>query len=134
MPSITADYTDYVQFFKKNKDLSLEIKEKLASEFKRFRNDRDKFASDYLLWMKFEAAGVQRLNRVVRSIFYRHIPFHKDIRDRLASQPAFAEIHNRFKNIRSKQHKEHENRYKKYANEAGMIPDVLQENLNYYIA
>jgi hypothetical protein len=133
MPSITADYTDYVQFFKKNKELSLEIKEKLAGEFKRFRTDRDKFANDYLLWIKYEAEGVQRLNRVVRSIFYRHIPFHKDIREKLSSQPAFSEIHNRFKNIRTRQLKEHENRYKKYANETGAIPDVLQENLNHYI-
>ncbi|MCC5815899.1 MAG: cyclic nucleotide-binding domain-containing protein [Leptospira sp.] len=132
-PSITADYTDYVQFFKKNKDLSIEIKEKLASEFKRFRTDRDKFANDYLLWMKYESEGVQRLNRVVRSIFYRHIPFHKEIRDKLSTQPAFSDIHNRFKNIRNRQHKESENRYKKYMNEGGMLPDVLQENLNYFI-
>ncbi|WCL51384.1 cyclic nucleotide-binding domain-containing protein [Leptospira sp. GIMC2001] len=133
MPSITADYTDYVQFFKKNKDLSIEIKEKLSAEFKRFRTDRDKFANDYLLWMKYESEGVQRLNRVVRAIFYRHIPFHKDIRDKISTQPAYMELQNRFKNIRSRQHKEHENRYKKYANEAGMLPDVLQENLNYYL-
>lgn len=132
-PSITADYTDYVQFFKKNKDLSIEVKEKLAGEFKRFRNDRDKFVNDYLTWINFESEGNQRLNRVVRAIFYRHIPFHKDIRDKLSTQPAFSDIHNRFKNIRNRQHKEHENRYKKYANEAGVLPDVLQENLNYYL-
>jgi hypothetical protein len=133
MPSITADYTDYVQFFKKNKDLSIEIKEKLAAEFKRFRTDRDKFANDYLLWCKYESEGVQRLNRVVRGIFYRHIPFHKNIREKLRGQPAFSEIHNRFKNIRGRQYKEHENRYKKYMNEAGQLPDVLQDNLNYYL-
>lgn len=132
-PSITADYTDYVQFFKKNKDLSLEIKEKLATEFKRFRNDRDKFVNDYLIWMKYESQGNQRLNKVVRNIFYRHIPFHKKIRDQLSTQPAFIEIHNRFKNIRNRQYRELENRYKKYMNDAGSLPDVLQENLNYYL-
>jgi hypothetical protein len=133
MPSITADYTDYVQFFKKNKDLSIENKEKLAAEFKRFRTDRDKFANDYLLWIKYESEGVQRLNRVVRSIFYRHIPFHKNIRDKVSTQPMFSELQNRFKNIRGRQFKEHENRYKKYMNEAGSLPDVLQDNLNYFI-
>jgi len=132
-PSITADYTDYVQFFKKNKDLSIETKEKLAVEFKRFRNDRDKFINDYLTWMKFESEGNQRMNKVVRNIFYRHIPFHKDIRNVLSQQPAFIEIHNRFKNIRNRQHRELENKYKKYANEAGQLPDVLQENLNFYL-
>ena len=130
--SITADYTDYVQFYKKNKDLSIEVKEKLAAEFKRFRTDRDKFANDYLLWIKYESEGVPRLNRVVRSVFYKHVPFQKEIRDKLCTQPAYAEIHNRFKNIRGRHYREHEARYKKYMNEAGQLPDILQRNLEFY--
>ncbi|NUM42448.1 MAG: cyclic nucleotide-binding domain-containing protein, partial [Leptospiraceae bacterium] len=82
IPSITSEYMDYIQFFKKSKDLSIELKEKIASEFKRFRTDRDKFVNDYLYWVKYESEGVQRLNRVVRNIFYRHIPFTKVIRDK----------------------------------------------------
>nr|WP_100764621.1 cyclic nucleotide-binding domain-containing protein [Leptospira ellisii]PJZ94287.1 cAMP-binding protein [Leptospira ellisii] len=131
-PSITADYTDYIQFFKKNKDLSIEIKEKLASDFKRFRNDRDIFANDYQLWMKYESDGVQRLNKVVRGIFYRHIPFSRVIREKVAKTPAFAEIHNRFINIRNRKYTELENRYKKYINALGTLPDPLRENLEFY--
>ncbi|ABJ75479.1 cyclic nucleotide-binding domain-containing protein [Leptospira borgpetersenii] len=131
-PSITADYTDYIQFFKKNKDLSMEIKEKLASDFKRFRNDRDIFANDYQLWMKYEADGVQRLNKVVRGIFYRHIPFSRQVREKVAKTPAFAEIHNRFINIRNRKYIEIENRYKKYLNALGSLPDPLRDNLEFY--
>ncbi|MCX7997433.1 MAG: hypothetical protein N3A69_00590 [Leptospiraceae bacterium] len=69
IPSITSEYMDYIQFFKKSKDLTIEMKEKIAAEFKRFRTDRDKFVNDYLLWIKYESEGVQRLNRVVRNIF-----------------------------------------------------------------
>ena len=132
IPSITADYTDYVKFFKKNKDLSIELKEKIAAEFKRFRTDRDKFVNDYIIWLKYEAEGVQRLNRVVRGIFYRHIPFSTDVREKVSKLPAFVDIHNRFKNIRTRQFRETENRYKKYINANGTLPKELEENLNFF--
>ncbi len=130
-PSITADYTDYVQFFKKNRELSQEVKEKLASEFKRFRNDRDRFVNDYINWIKFEAEGTLKLNRVARAIFYRHVPFEKSIRDALAPQPAYADLHNRFTNIRRRKLKELEVRYRKYG-EPELLPEKLKYNLDFY--
>ena len=128
-PSITADYTDYVQFYKKNRELSSEVKEKLSSEFKRFRSDRDRFANDYLSWLQYESQSVMKLNRVARGIFYRHIPFHKKIRDEIREQPAFSEFHNRFRNIRTKKVRELENRYRKFGEN---IPPILQANINFY--
>lgn len=132
VPSITSEYMDYIQFFKKNKDLSIEIKEKIAAEFKRFRTDRDKFVNDYMLWIKYESEGIQRLNRVVRGIFYKHIPFHKDIRDKVSKLPAYADMHNRFTNIRNRQFREFEARYKKYMDAQGRYPALIQENLDFY--
>jgi hypothetical protein len=132
VPSITSEYMDYIQFFKKNKDLSLEIKEKIAAEFKRFRTDRDKFVNDYLSWIRYEAEGIQRLNKVVRKAFYRHIPFAKEVRDRVAKLPAYADMHNSFTNIRNRMRKEFENKYKKYSTGDGQLPPVLQENLDFY--
>ncbi len=133
IPSLTAEYTDYTQFFKKSKDLSLEQKEKIATEFKRFRTERDKFANDYILWVKYESEGVQRCNRVVRGIFYRHVPFAKPIRDKVCAQPAFSELHNKFKNIRNRDMKDKENKYKKYADaNGGTLPKELAENMAFY--
>ncbi|HMY68469.1 MAG TPA: Crp/Fnr family transcriptional regulator, partial [Leptospiraceae bacterium] len=132
VPSITSEYMDYIQFFKKNKDLSIEIKEKIAAEFKRFRTDRDKFVNDYMLWIKYESEGIQRLNKVVRGIFYKHIPFQKDIRDKVSKLPAYADMHNRFTNIRNRQFREFEARYKKYMDAQGRYPAVIQENLDFY--
>ena len=110
----------------------MELKEKISTEFKRFRTDRDKFVNDYLAWIRYESEGIQRLNRVVRGIFYKHIPFQKDIRDKVSKLPAYADMHNRFTNIRNRQFKEFENRYKKYATADGRLPQVLQENLDFY--
>jgi hypothetical protein len=132
IPSITSEYMDYIQFYKKSKDLSIEAKEKITTEFKRFRTDRDKFVNDYLLWIKYESEGVQRLNRIVRNIFYKHIPFHKTIRDKVAKLPAYADMHNRFTNIRNRQYKEFEAKYKKYMDPNGKLHPVLQENLDFY--
>ncbi|MBL8020187.1 MAG: cyclic nucleotide-binding domain-containing protein [Leptospirales bacterium] len=128
VPSITSDYTDYVQFYKKNREISPEIKERLAAEFKRFRSDRDRFTNDYGNWLKSEAEGNMKMNRVVRAIFYRHVPFAKPVRDKVSTQPAFAELHNRFVNIRTKKLRESEARYKKF----DPLPDVLKKNLDFY--
>ena len=127
--SITADYTDYVQFFKKNRDLSPEIKEKLGAEFKRFRSDRDRFTNDYITWIKFEAEGVLKMNKVVRGIMYRHVPFAHSIRENISTQPAFIDIHNRFKNIRNRKVKELEVKYRKYGD---AMPPELQANVDFY--
>ncbi|MCR9144808.1 MAG: cyclic nucleotide-binding domain-containing protein [bacterium] len=127
--SITADYTDYVQFFKKNRDLSSEVKEKLGAEFKRFRSDRDRFTNDYITWIKFESEGVLKMNKVARSIMYRHVPFATKIRENISTQPAFIDIHTRFKNIRNRKLKELENRYRKYGDD---MPPELQENIDFY--
>jgi len=133
IPSLTSEYTDYVQFFKKSKDLSLEQKEKIASDFKRFRTDRDKFANDYILWVKYESEGVQRCNRAVRAIMYRHVPFAKPIRDKICGQPAFSELHNKFKNIKNRDFKDKENKYKKYSEaNGGNMPKELADNLVFY--
>ena len=129
LSSITSDYTDYIQFFKKNKDLSIEVKEKLSSEFKRFRSDRDRFANDYLNWILYESKGAPKLNKVVRNIFYKHVPFSKAIRDNLSKQPAFIEIHNRFKNIRTAKYNQLETRYRKFGE---LLVPELKENLEFY--
>ncbi len=129
--SLTSDYTDYVQFYKKNRELSEEVKERLSAEFKRFRDDRSKFVNDYTMWIRFESQGSMKLNRVVRGIFYRHIPFSKEVRDQVCTQPAFSEFHNRFMNIRRRKLIELENRWKKYGDKDS-LPPPLRETLKFY--
>jgi hypothetical protein len=53
------------------------------------------------------------------------------VRDQVATQPAFAEFHNRFVNIRRKKLNELENRWKKYG-EKDSLPPPLRETLKYY--
>ena len=130
--SITADFMDYLQFFKKSKDLSPELKEKIHLELKKFRSDRDKFVFEYSKWIKSESKGILKMNRVTRNIFYRHAPFAKPIRDEVKSLPAFAEIASRFKNIRARKLKELETKYKKYSKEISTLPKLLKDNIDFY--
>lgn len=131
--SITSEYSDYVQFYKKNRNLSDESKEKLKIQIKKCRNNlREVFVSDYNLWIRYESKGIMRLNRVARGILYRQVPFAKNIREELSKQPMFSEIANRFKNIRSKKATELENRYFKFTKTGNPLPPELQHHIEFY--
>ncbi|MDH5719583.1 MAG: cyclic nucleotide-binding domain-containing protein [Spirochaetia bacterium] len=131
--SLTADYVDYVQFFKKNRELSPEVKEKLSAEFKRFRDDRSRFVHDYGIWVKFESEGTQRLNKVVRKIFTKHIPFSKKYREHLLTLPSFTDMVNKSQNLRKRKAMELEPRYKKYQQTTGELPKELSETIKFYL-
>lgn len=131
---MTADYTDYVQFFKKNRDLTQENKDKLAIEFKRFRDDRARFINDYMIWVKFESDGTQRLNKVARKIMAKHIPFTKTIRENLLKLPSFTDIIQKSINVKKRKAIELEPKYKKYRSENnGILPPELESTLKFYL-
>ncbi|MCB1199532.1 MAG: cyclic nucleotide-binding domain-containing protein [Leptospiraceae bacterium] len=130
--SLTSEYTDYVQFFHKNRELSPELKEKIATEMKRFREDRERFANDYTIWLKYESEGVQRMNKVARRLFCKHVPFSKAIREKLVRQPAFADFIEKSNNIHKKKARELQPRYTKYERDNGSLPDELLDTLKYF--
>jgi hypothetical protein len=47
---------------------------------------KDQFIQDYILWINKESEGTQKLDRDVRGIFWRYIPFPQDIRDELRNR------------------------------------------------
>ncbi len=130
--SLTADYTDYVQFFYKSKELSEEIKEKIGEDMKRFRDDRARFVNDYTVYMRFESEGSQRMNRVSRKIFTKHVPFSKEIRERLLKLPSYTDVVQKSINIRKKKANELTPRYTKYERENKTLPKELVETRKFY--
>lgn len=132
-PSITSEYTDYIQFFKKNKDLPDEAKEKLKAQSIRFHGrSRDIFTSDYETWINYESKGNVRLNKVVRSIMYKYCPFNKSIRDQLEKQPMFADMAILFRNQRNKAAKDLGNRYSRYIKANGSLDPDMEHNLIFF--
>jgi len=51
---------------------------------KKMRGDvREAFIQDYILWITKESEGTQKLDKDVRGIFWRNIPFRQELRDTL---------------------------------------------------
>ena len=54
---------------------------------KKMRGDvRQKFIEDYILWITKEGEGVQKLEKEVRGIFWRDMPFPQELKDRLRNR------------------------------------------------
>lgn len=131
--SLTSEYMDYLQFFKKNRDISEESKEKLKKQIKRYRNiSKDIFTSDYVVWLNYESNGTIRLNKLVRDILYKYCPFSKDIRGKLSNHPSFTAPANQFEKLRTKQVKDLENRHARYTRNGIALDEEMIETLNFY--
>ena len=127
IPSLTSEYCDYVQFYRKNKDLSSEKKEALKNQITRCRNNmREVFVSDYIIWMKYESSGSIRLNKIARRLLATYCPFTKDIRKKISSQPIFEEAMAMYEREKQKKIKELLLRFKALEKKgAEMTPELM---------
>ena len=131
--SLTSEYMDYLQFYKKNKDLSEEGREKLKLQLRKHRNIyKQVFLSDYVDWLNYESNGTTRLNKCAREILLKYCPFNKEIREKLLNNPNFAPAVNIFNNQRAKQVKDLERRYAKYTQRGITLDEEMIETLNFY--
>lgn len=132
--SLTSEYTDYIQFFKKNRDLSDEAKEKIKLQTQKCHNRmREIFTVDYEQWIKYESKGSPRLNKVARGILFKYCPFSKGIREQLAKQPIYADLVSSAKLQQTKHVKELESRYRHFLKlYNGKLDEALENNLKFY--
>lgn len=131
--SLVGDYSSYIQFYKKSRDLSSEAKDKLKVQIEKKRNNTaDVFASDYLTWVQYESRGMLRMNKVAREILFKHCPFSKPIRDTLEKQPLFSQFIRQFENIRAGEARLLEARYAKLQRSGIELDPELKDNLLYY--
>jgi len=128
---VTGEYFDYVNTYKKNSKLSSEAKEKIKEKFRSLRTNRDRFADDYMSWIFYEKDGIMKLNTVVREMFYKHIPFPAELRDKLGNMPAFSHAANRYKNISARESQNYLRRYKKYQDENEEYPEDIKKFLEF---
>ncbi|MCR4618162.1 MAG: hypothetical protein K5669_08265 [Lachnospiraceae bacterium] len=92
-PSLTSEYFDYAQFYRKNHDLSVDAKEKVKLQLQRAKNSfKEMFVMDYMIWVAYESDGSPRLNKVTRSIMGKYCPFPAAKRTALLQNPTFKEI------------------------------------------
>ena len=56
------------------------ISQKLKGDIKEF------FIQDYILWMTKESEGIQKLDKDVRGTFWRHMPFTREVKEKLRNR------------------------------------------------
>ncbi|HWT76090.1 MAG TPA: hypothetical protein VN258_15420 [Mobilitalea sp.] len=131
--SLTSEYSDYLQFYRKNKELSEEKKEKIKQQIQKGRNNnREIFVIDYEQWVHYESMGALKLNKLVREIMATYCPFSKDLRDKVKLQPLFEEAMARYNREKLKKIREVEGRHRLLMRDQIEITPELLETLNYY--
>jgi hypothetical protein len=130
--SLTAEYCDYLQFYRKNNELSGEVKDKIKKTLQRSRNSyREVFVKDYQNWMKYEAKGSFRLNKIARNILIQYCPFSKPIRQNLKSNPVYQNAFVKLDNDNKKKESRLTSLYEKYEAAGGTVGPDLKENLRF---
>lgn len=131
--SLTAEYCDYLQFYRKNSNLSVEAKEKIKLALSRSRNNyREVFAKEYQNWLKFESKGSFRLNKVARDILVQYCPFAKEIRQSLKTNPVFESAFNKLEINNQKKVQRITAFQDKYVAAGGTVNAELKDNLLFY--
>lgn len=125
--SLTSEYFDYIQFYRKNHELSTDAKDKIKNSLQKAKNSyKEMFVQDYLLWILYEGNGSPRLNKIARSILFSYCPFTKNIRERLKANPLYKETLDRY-DIHMSQKRHHMDMVFQRMNKAGVtIPPELE--------
>ncbi|MGB4661060.1 MAG: hypothetical protein WBI07_17955 [Mobilitalea sp.] len=130
--SLTSEYCDYLQFYRKNKELSEDKKERLKTQIQKGRNNsREIFVLDYEQWLGFEAKGAIKLNKIAREMMATYCPFAKEIRERQKQQPMFEEAMARFDREKLKKIREVEAKYRALQKDQIDLTPELVDTLQY---
>ncbi|MBO5616779.1 MAG: cyclic nucleotide-binding domain-containing protein [Pseudobutyrivibrio sp.] len=129
---LTSDFYDYFTFYRKNKELSAENKEKVKTLLKSSRNNmREAFTKQYTIWINFEAQGSIRLNKPERNILNKHCTFSKAYRAKVANHPMYEQLISRHE-IKCSQALNHlKTIIDKVEKNDGTVPDEVKQGMEY---
>lgn len=131
--SLTSEYSDFVQFYKKNRELSEDKKQKLKMQIQKCRNNtREVFVQDYENWIKHEANGGLLLSKPVREIMATYCPFSKELREKVGEQPMFRDAMAKFMRERGKKMKEYDLKFKVWQKDDIEVPEEILETKRFY--
>lgn len=135
LPSLTSEFSDYIQFYRKDKNLTAEKKESIKLQISRCRNNsKEVFATDYFIWIKYESTGASRLNKVSRQILATYCPFSKSYRDKLSKNPLISDAMKKYHFINQKKTKEWYNKITSYKKQNIDIPADIVNTFKFYSA
>ena len=130
---LTADYFDYLQFYRKNNDLSADAKEKVKTLMTKARNSiKEAFVLDYIVWVAYESDGSPRLNKVARSILFNHCPFPAATRQKLTSNPIYLSVIQRHTSKYEQLLHRMNNLCQKITNSGKDLPEEFQQEIVFF--
>ena len=133
LKSLTSEYMDYIQFYRKNHDLSDEAREKVKLQIQKGRNNsREIFLIDYEAWIKSEANGALKINKVARELLATYCPFEKSIREKLSAQRPYEVAMARGKRNALKKKQELELKIRTIQKTTSEIPEEIMETHGFY--
>ncbi len=133
VPSLTSEYIDYIQFYRKNKELTADKKDSIKTQLTKCHNNmRDFFVYDYTIWLKYESSGAMRLNKFSRRMLATYCPLAKKYRDKQAAQPIYEEAMKKFNINRLKKVKEYQSKITYYQKKCNDIPFEIIQTRNFY--
>ena len=126
--SLTSEYFDYIQFYKKNQELSTDAKEKIKTDMGRAKNSfKEMFIMDYTTWILFESNGSPRMNKIARNILYSYCTFTAAIREKLKANPMYREISERYEIRMGQKRHRLENLCQKLRSTGKPIPEEIEQ-------
>lgn len=131
--SLTSEYMDYIQFYRKNRDLSDEAREKIKLQIQKARNNsREIFLIDYEFWVKSESNGSMKMNKVAREILATYCPFEKALREKLGVQRPYEVAMARHGRNCLKKKQEFDLRIRSIQKETSDVPDEILTTYSFY--
>ena len=132
--SLTSEYSDFIQFYRKNRELSDDKKDKLKMQIQKSRNNtREVFVIDYENWIKHEAQGGLTLSKPVREIMATYCPFRVSVRESMVEQPLFRDAMARFIRERGKKKKDYELKFKIWEKDGVKVPEEIIRTKEFYV-
>ncbi len=130
--SLTSEYNDYIQCYRKNTSLSPEQRERIKKTLKKVGNNlRRTFVEDYVKYILIESKGSQGLNKVSRGILFKYCPFTSEIRSEIGSNPAYSDFVALYENqIKQRKHTV-EILQKKLVSKGLEVPQEILEEVEY---
>lgn len=126
--SLTSEYFDYIQFYRKNQELSTDAKEKIKTDMARAKNSfKEMFIMDYTTWILFESNGSPRMNKVARGILYSYCTFNAAIREKLKANPMYREISERYEIRMGQKRHRIENLCQKIRSTGKPVPEEIEK-------
>lgn len=131
-PSLTSEYTDYLQFYRKNSELTQDRKTKIRAQLQQCNNKhKEVFAKDYMDWILRESRGAMKLSRVARRILFTYCPFSAENYKALEGQTVYAEAAKKYIMENRAERKNVDMLIHKFEREGIEIPEELQNTSEY---